>query len=112
MRVKKVSGNSHMGWNPTNPPMRGYMSSKGRVAWPQPKVWTQRSAWMVSAMASAAWRMLGIWVCSMRSMTARVLFSHCFATLLIGCNQMGMVSTYLFQDQGKQDGRAGEAAEH
>ena len=84
MRVKKVSGSSHIGWNPTNPPMRGYMSSMGIVAWPQPKVWTQRSAAMVSAMASAACRMLGIWVCSMRSMTARVLFSHCFATLLIG----------------------------
>src|ERR1022692_223889 len=48
----------------------------------------------------------------MRSMTARVLSSHCFATVLIGCNQMGVVSTYLFKDKGKENGRAGEAAEH
>jgi len=34
--------------------MRGYISSTGSVAWPHPKVCTQRSAWIVSAMTSAA----------------------------------------------------------
>src|SRR5690349_4010755 len=113
MRVKNVRGNSTIGWNPTNPPMRGYISSIGIVAWPQPKVWTQRPAWMESAMTSAARRMFSIWVCSMRSITARVLLSHCFATLLILIRCcLRFVFVELSQNEKKENRRRDQADEH
>jgi hypothetical protein len=84
MRVKKVSGSSTMGWKPTNPPMRGYISSTGIVAWPHPNVCTHRSAWMVSAMISAAFRIAGSWVFSMSSRMERVAFSQRVLSIFSG----------------------------
>src|SRR4051794_29458373 len=59
--------------------MRGYISSTGIVACPQPNTCTQRPASIESAITSAARRIFSVCVCSMRSITARVLASHWFA---------------------------------
>ena len=77
--VKKVSGSSRIGWKPTKPPMRGYISSTGMVACPQPKVCTQRPAAIDADMTRAAARILSSCVASMALITARALPSHCRA---------------------------------
>jgi hypothetical protein len=62
--------------------MRGYISSTGSVAWPQPNVCTQRSTAMESAMISAALRMLVSCVRSMRSITSRAFVSQVVASIV------------------------------
>src|SRR5678815_168220 len=69
--------------------MRGYISSTGIVAWPQPNVCTHRSAAMESAISSAARRIAESCVAWMSSITARVLSSQVSASISI---ELGWVS--------------------
>src|SRR5262249_52526555 len=82
MRVKKVRGSSTIGWKPTKPPIRGYISSTGIVACPHPNVWTHRPAALDSAMTVAAAWMFSNWVASMRSITPRAWPSHSSASII------------------------------
>lgn len=79
--VKNVRGNSQSGWNPTKLPIRGYISSTGIVAWPQPNVWTQRPASMESAITVAAFLMFSNWVASSFSIMPWAFFNHSSANI-------------------------------
>jgi len=85
MRVKKVRDCSISGWNPTNPPILGYISSMGSVAWPHPKVCTHRPASMLSAIRVAAFCILSICVSWILSCSSRTLSSHSIASIFILC---------------------------